>query len=281
MALAFSLLAALLVILVQQWVCKYMHVFQRYGDPLKSSRLQQYLYEGCEKWCILRVAEAVPGFPHISLFLFLQGLATRYSDPPESKGLSITVTQHTVLYYMSVNLTEEVKEIVRGQEYQISELEQINIEADRLGRIDRDILAMQYFIDSSQIISQFPGVPNVPFSRFFELSRDPRKLQFICPGQTPKSLCSPALALRNILEGQGDADGYKESLKNLEVSPLWAVGGEKRCSDSCGVCRICAMEAGLALQSTFLPCLRAAFIHISIEGISLCTVHGHISGHYI
>ncbi|KAI0286713.1 hypothetical protein BGY98DRAFT_909211, partial [Russula aff. rugulosa BPL654] len=49
MALAFSLLAALLVILVQQWVRKYMHVFQRYGNPLKSSRLRQYLYEGCEK----------------------------------------------------------------------------------------------------------------------------------------------------------------------------------------------------------------------------------------
>jgi hypothetical protein len=37
MSLIFSLLAALLAILVQQWVCDYMHVFQRYGDPLKSS----------------------------------------------------------------------------------------------------------------------------------------------------------------------------------------------------------------------------------------------------
>jgi hypothetical protein len=64
-------------------------------------------------------------------------------------------------------------------------------------------------MDSSQIISQIPGVPDVPFSRFFELSRDPRKLQFICPGQTLKSLCSPALALRNILEGQGMPMGTK------------------------------------------------------------------------
>jgi hypothetical protein len=74
MALAFSLLAALLAILVQQWVRKYMHVFQRYGDPLKSSRLRQYLYEGCEKWYMPNVAEAVPGFLHISLFLFFAGL---------------------------------------------------------------------------------------------------------------------------------------------------------------------------------------------------------------
>ena len=74
MALAFSLLAALLAILVQQWVRSYMHVFQRYGDPLKSSRLRQFLYEGCEKWHMPRVAEAVPGFLHISLFLFFAGL---------------------------------------------------------------------------------------------------------------------------------------------------------------------------------------------------------------
>jgi hypothetical protein len=34
------------------------------------------------------------------------------------------------------DLTEEVKEILRGHESQISELEQINIEADRLGWVD-------------------------------------------------------------------------------------------------------------------------------------------------
>src|SRR5450756_730221 len=74
MSLVFSLLAALLAILVQQWVRDYMHVFQRYGDPLKSSRLRQYLYEGCEGWYMPMVADAVPGFLHISLFLFFAGL---------------------------------------------------------------------------------------------------------------------------------------------------------------------------------------------------------------
>src|SRR5580658_1092596 len=74
MSLIFSLLAALLAILVQQWVRNYMHVFQRYGDPLKSSRLRQYLYEGCERWYMPRVADAVPGFLHVSLFLFFAGL---------------------------------------------------------------------------------------------------------------------------------------------------------------------------------------------------------------
>ena len=74
MALVFSLLAALLAILVQQWVRNYMHVFQRYSDPLKSSRLRQYLYEGCDRWYMPRVADAVPGFLHVSLFLFFAGL---------------------------------------------------------------------------------------------------------------------------------------------------------------------------------------------------------------
>ncbi|KAH9170239.1 hypothetical protein EDB89DRAFT_1334484 [Lactarius sanguifluus] len=50
MSLVFSISAALLATLVQQWVRNYMHVFQRYSNPLKSARLRQYLYEGAEGW---------------------------------------------------------------------------------------------------------------------------------------------------------------------------------------------------------------------------------------
>ena len=125
-------------------------------------------------------------------------------------------------------LTEEVKEILCGHESQISELEQINIEADRIQRVDNGIFNIQNVINnySHQIISQFPGVLDdfdlsdrapIPFSRFVELSRDRRKLQFIPPRQTLESMCSPALILHNILEGQDDADAYKELLKNLEI----------------------------------------------------------------
>src|SRR6266576_3116737 len=52
-----------------------MHVFQRYGDPLKSSRLRQYLYDGCEGWYMPKVAEIVPGLLHVSLILFFVGLS--------------------------------------------------------------------------------------------------------------------------------------------------------------------------------------------------------------
>jgi hypothetical protein len=124
------------------------------------------------------------------------------------------------------DLTEEVKEILRGHESQISELEQINIEADRFAGADNGIFIMQNVINhnSHRIISQFPGVlddfdlylPAPITSHLVELSRDLRKLQFIRPWGTVKSMCSPALTLRNILEGQGDVDAYKELLKNLE-----------------------------------------------------------------
>ncbi|KAI9439287.1 hypothetical protein H4582DRAFT_1801154, partial [Lactarius indigo] len=74
MSLVFSLTAALLATLVQQWVRDYMHVFQRYSNPLKSARLRQYLYEGAEGWYMPVVAESVPGLVHVSLFLFFLGL---------------------------------------------------------------------------------------------------------------------------------------------------------------------------------------------------------------
>ena len=74
MSLVFSLFAALLATLVQQWVRDYMHVFQRYSNPLKSARLRQYLYEGAEGWYMPLIAESVPGFVHVSLFLFFIGL---------------------------------------------------------------------------------------------------------------------------------------------------------------------------------------------------------------
>ncbi|KAI9437911.1 hypothetical protein BJY52DRAFT_567169 [Lactarius psammicola] len=74
MSLVFSLSAALLATLVQQWARDYMHVFQRYSNPLKSARLRQYLYEGVEGWYMPLVAESVPGLVHVSLFLFFLGL---------------------------------------------------------------------------------------------------------------------------------------------------------------------------------------------------------------
>ncbi len=91
MALIFSLSAALLATLVQQWVRDYMHVFQRYSDPLKSARLRQYLHEGSEGWYMPVVAEAVPGLLHVSLFLFFVGLSDSVLNINMTVGLSTTI----------------------------------------------------------------------------------------------------------------------------------------------------------------------------------------------
>ena len=129
------------------------------------------------------------------------------------------------------DLTEEVIEILRHHESQsqISELEQIDLEANSLTWVDFGIFRMQNAINlhSHQITSQFPGAlddldwAHVPFSRLVELFQDPRKMQFIRPVQTLKGMCSPATTLRNILEGNGDAEAYRELLKNLEKFPFW------------------------------------------------------------
>ncbi|KAI9439395.1 hypothetical protein BJY52DRAFT_1195723 [Lactarius psammicola] len=71
-SLVCSLSAALLAILIQQWVRSYMQVFQRYDHPLKRARFRQFFFEGANRMRTL--AEAVPRLIHVSLFLFFLGL---------------------------------------------------------------------------------------------------------------------------------------------------------------------------------------------------------------
>ncbi|KAI9439336.1 hypothetical protein H4582DRAFT_1766244, partial [Lactarius indigo] len=91
MSLVFSISAALLATLVQQWVRDYMHVFQRYSNPLKSARLRQYLYEGAEGWYMPVVAESVPGLVHVSLFLFFLGLGDSLLNVNTTVGVTTIV----------------------------------------------------------------------------------------------------------------------------------------------------------------------------------------------
>jgi hypothetical protein len=91
MSLVFSLSAALLATLVQQWVRDYMQVFERYGNPLKGARLRQYLYEGAEGWYMLVVAESVPSLVHVSLFLFFVGLIDELLSLNTTVGITTIV----------------------------------------------------------------------------------------------------------------------------------------------------------------------------------------------
>jgi hypothetical protein len=91
MALIFSLSAAVLAILVQQWVHDYMYTFLRYSSPLKTSRVRQYLYEGVEGWYMPAVADSVPGLFHVSVFLFFVGLVDSILNINTTVGLVTTV----------------------------------------------------------------------------------------------------------------------------------------------------------------------------------------------
>ncbi|KAH9974615.1 hypothetical protein BGW80DRAFT_1204702, partial [Lactifluus volemus] len=74
-SLILSLSAALLATLVQRWARRHMQIFLRYKNPLRLSRIRQYLHEGVEHWHMAAIAEAVPALIHIALFLFMFGLA--------------------------------------------------------------------------------------------------------------------------------------------------------------------------------------------------------------
>ena len=103
MSLVFSLFAALLATLVQQWVRDYMHVFQRYSNPLKSARLREYLYEGVEGWYMPLLAESVPGLVHVSLILFFIGLGDTLLSLNTTVGITtiIPIALCGLLYVLS------------------------------------------------------------------------------------------------------------------------------------------------------------------------------------
>ena len=84
-----SLSAALLATLVQQWVRAYMRIYQRSSHPLKTARIQVFLYESVEQLPV--VAEAVPGFIHLSLVLFFLGLADAVLNINTSVGVTTII----------------------------------------------------------------------------------------------------------------------------------------------------------------------------------------------
>ncbi|KAI9456386.1 hypothetical protein BJY52DRAFT_563763 [Lactarius psammicola] len=89
-SLVCSLSAALLAILIQQWVRSYMQVFQLYDHPLKRARFRQFFFEGAKGMPTL--AEAVPGLIHLSLFLFFIGLGDSMLDANATVGITTIVS---------------------------------------------------------------------------------------------------------------------------------------------------------------------------------------------
>ncbi|KAG6816651.1 hypothetical protein H0H87_004294 [Tephrocybe sp. NHM501043] len=74
LSLAFSLTAALVVTLVQQWIRDYLQRVHRHSQPQRRGRARRFLFAGIEKWKLEIVVEYIPTLLHLSLFLFFSGL---------------------------------------------------------------------------------------------------------------------------------------------------------------------------------------------------------------
>ena len=177
MSLVFSLCAALLATLVQQWVRSYMGVFQRSSNPLKTARLRQFLFEGVGLLPV--VAEAVPGLIHVSLFLFFVGLSDTILNINRTIGLTTVVPigicgllyvfgviaplinpqssyQNTFsgLIWYIIRKLRPLSNRLRGTMFERLELPKMGEHQERLAmkrtedRENRDVRAVQYLIEN-------------------------------------------------------------------------------------------------------------------------------------
>ncbi|KAH9172742.1 hypothetical protein EDB89DRAFT_2069411 [Lactarius sanguifluus] len=132
---------------------------------------------------------------------------------------------------------EQVEDILRNHESQISELERIKAEADRLEDVDWRISLYQDAMDEDtyRLMRQLPGVSfderhrsdsflisdifNVPVTGSF-----PATPQLIFPGQQVQALARLGPKLREVLDGRV-TDGHNEvldSLKSVDQVPVSA-----------------------------------------------------------
>ena len=115
-----------------------------------------------------------------------------------------------LFYPRGTNLTEEqVKEILRNHQYQIAELERINVEADHMQ--DVNISNLQHGMDrvTHKLIEQLPGVKfdvhhtePIPLSQALELFLASAKPHLVLSRQRLQSLCSVGAKLLDIMEGR-------------------------------------------------------------------------------
>ena len=110
----FSLTAALLATLIRQRARDHMRIFQGY-PPLKIARVRQYLFEGpLQEYSeyVPDLADVVSGLVHISLLLFLAGLADFLLNTYTTVGRS---TLFAVIFCPTLYITITVAPVVTPQ----------------------------------------------------------------------------------------------------------------------------------------------------------------------
>jgi hypothetical protein len=72
LSLALSLIAALLAVLVKQWLLHYNQFIT--GSPLQRATLRHYRFMGLKKWQVPAIIGILPYFLHLALLLFFAGM---------------------------------------------------------------------------------------------------------------------------------------------------------------------------------------------------------------
>jgi hypothetical protein len=75
MSLVISLTCAVLATLLQQWARRYLRLAYPRYSPHKRARIRAFYANGVERFHLQKLVELLPALLHISLFLFLAGLA--------------------------------------------------------------------------------------------------------------------------------------------------------------------------------------------------------------
>ncbi|KAI9456393.1 hypothetical protein BJY52DRAFT_1187909 [Lactarius psammicola] len=203
---------------IVRWTCLSLVVIQRI---LGSNRLQ------------VPARDAVSGLARIQLEYGQQDEAGWRSAQWINKSLKTAWERVEELHrafkpWAQKRTREQVEEILRNHERQISELERIKVEADSMEDVDWRISRYQDAMDDATygLTRQLPGVSfDEPhrsecflISGTFNTSATgsaPVTPQLIYPGQRVQALARVGLKLREVLDGQVP-DGHKEVLESLK-----------------------------------------------------------------
>jgi hypothetical protein len=223
-ALVCSLSAALLAILIQQWVRSYMQVFQRYDHPLKRARFRQFFFEGSEG--MRKLAKQVPRLIHVSLFLFFLGLCDSMLNTNSTVGVTtvvpICLCGMIYLYSVTTHLTDlqspyktlmsrpiffliqTYQQLFRDRKWRpLKKFEAYREELvmDEEGRKKRDVRAVRWLVDNTTVNAEMeplvlaiPGTFNTEWGRevWIDVSDEPSDTDTLGPRTERSPVGGPA-----------------------------------------------------------------------------------------
>ena len=232
-----SLSAALLAILIQQWVRSYMQVFQQYDHPLKRARFRQFFFEGSDG--MRKLAKQVPRLIHVSLILFVLGLCDSMLTTNTTIGITTIVPSCLcgTIYLYSVtshvmDLQSPYKTLIsRPILFLIQTYKQLSVDGkwhppkkfeeyrDQLvmaeqARKKRDVRAVRWLVDNTTVNAEMeplvlaiPGTFNTEWGRevWMDVSDEPSDPDNLGP-KTGRSLAgSPAPLIHHSRFSEGTA----------------------------------------------------------------------------